>query len=64
MKKVAPDGTIAVLEEGTDSGYVVEGSSDCPDLGAGFGRAVFFNEVLEKGYTISLSYEAPVVSVE
>ena len=64
VKRLSPDGEVEILEEGAEDGYLIEGAADCPDLGGGFGKAVFFTKVLEKGYTISLSYEAPIVSVE
>lgn len=64
VKKVSPDGTIELLEENAQDGYVLESAGDCPDLGGGVGKAVFFNEVLDKGQTVSLSYQAPIVAVE
>ena len=64
VKRVSPEGEVEILEEGAEDGYLIEGAADCPDLGGGFGKAVFFTKVLEKGYTISLSYDAPIVSVD
>jgi hypothetical protein len=64
VKKLSPDGSVQELQQDAPDGYVLNNATDCPDLGGGYGKAVFFNEVLDKGQTVSLSYEAPLVSVE